>query len=317
MLNRRYLRIKVFQAVYSYWQSEGANITAMENAMFTNIGHTYDLYIALLQVFPELHRAANERIQERKKKRLPTAEDLKPNLKFVTNKALASVLTSSVLKEEGAKRKINWVGEKELMHKLFRTISESEIYKSYMDSSEEGFHHDRSFLVKLFVNEIANYEGLHDLFEERSIYWLEDLDLACAMVKRTIENISGEAGKDIKLKELYSAPGEEEEFVRALFRNTIEQDEEHEQAISAKAKNWEADRIALSDMLLMKMALSEVRAFSMIPVKVTMNEYIEIAKAYSTPKSKNFINGILDKLFTEMRENGSIKKVGRGLIDNK
>lgn len=317
MLNRRYLRIKVFQAVYAYHQSEGGSVASLESAMFTNIGHTYDLYIALLQVFPEIHRAANERIQERKKKRLPTEEDLNPNLKFVTNRALACIITSQVLRDEGEKRRINWVGEKELMQKLFKKLAESEIYHTYMNAADASFNHDRKFLVDLFVEEIANYEGLHDLFEERSIYWLEDLDLACSMVRRTIENISNDEGNNMRLNELYSAPGEEEEFVKVLFRNTIEQNDEHEIAISSKAKNWEADRIALSDMLLMKMALSEVRSFPMIPVKVTMNEYIEIAKAYSTPKSKNFINGILDKLFAEMKERGEIRKVGRGLIDNK
>jgi len=144
---------------------------------------------------------------------------------------------------------------------------------------------------------------------------LEDLDLACSMVKRTIENIKEGESDQLKLKEIYSTPREEEDFVRRLFRSTIELSEGHEKAISEAAKNWEADRIALSDMILMKMALAEVKVFSMIPVKVTMNEYIEIAKAYSTPKSKNFINGILDKLFQAMKVSGEIKKVGRGLID--
>ncbi len=312
MLNRRYVRIKVYQALYALLQSDSANVGAIEKGLIQNIGYTYDLYIALLQVFPELHRCANERITERKKKRLPTDEDLNPNLKFVTNQALAAIITSSLLKEEGEKRKINWVGQKELMQKLFRSLSESEIYQGFMQDERGDFNSDRKFLVEAFVAEIANAEPLHDVFEERSIHWLEDLDLACNMVKRTIENMKD---GDMKLRELYSDPQDEKEFISQLLHQTMEMGAIHEVAISDKAKNWEADRIALSDMILMKMALAEVKTFSMIPVKVTMNEYIEIAKAYSTPKSKNFINGVLDKLFDDYKQSGEIKKVGRGLID--
>lgn len=314
MLSRRYVRIKTFQALYGYWQSDSPNPGAIGRSVLQNIEHTYDLYIALLQIFPQLHVCANERIVERKKKQLPTAEDLNPNLQFVTNKALSALITSSVLRDEGEKRKINWVGHKELMTRMFKSLSNSEVYSKYMAKTSGGFVDDRKFLAELFVKEIANFEDLHEVFEERSIHWMEDLDLACFMVKRTIENMEDEAGT-FKLRELYADPASEKEFISDLFHRTIDLADEHQKAIADSAKNWETDRMALSDIILMKMALAEARTFSMIPVKVTMNEYIEIAKGYSTPKSRNFINGILDKLFEKYQASGEIKKVGRGLID--
>ena len=146
---------------------------------------------------------------------------------------------------------------------------------------------------------------------------MEDLDLAAGSVKRTLEQIREDDGlKDLGLSELDREPAEEYAFATQLFRKCIEHSAEHEEAIAAKASNWESDRIAFSDMILMKMALTEARHFDQIPVKVTLNEYIEIAKAYSTPKSKNFINGVLDKLFIEMKKDGRIRKVGRGLLES-
>jgi N utilization substance protein B len=170
--------------------------------------------------------------------------------------------------------------------------------------------------MDLFIEHIANYGSLHDHYEAKSIYWLEDLDLAATLVKRALEQMSENGERDSFLADLTRDPKEEQEFVTTLLRRCIEFSDEHEKAIAEKASNWEADRIAYSDMILMKMALTEVRVFDQIPVKVTMNEYIEIAKAYSTPKSKGFINGVLDKLFIEMKADGRIRKVGRGLLES-
>ena len=170
--------------------------------------------------------------------------------------------------------------------------------------------------MRFFSELIANNERLQEVFETRSIAWMEDLDLAASLVKRTMEQMRASDPADGFMNEIARDPKEDHDFVSTLFRKTIEYAEEHEKAISEKSSNWESDRIALSDMILMQMALTEVRVFDQIPVKVTMNEYIEIAKAYSTPKSKNFINGVLDKLFIEMRGDGRIRKVGRGLLES-
>ena len=313
MLNRRYLRIKVYQALYAYWQGDGPNAARIEQELHLSIQRTFDLYLALLLVFGEVHRAAERRIEERRNKRLPTAEDLSPNLRFVQNPVLQALMDER-LDTASEKRKVNWVGEQEIVTKILRQFEASEEFQRYMALPEPTFKDHQEVVLHLFVEHIANFDQLQEFFEARSIHWLEDLDLACSMVKRTIEGVR-EGGK-ASLTDLFRGPDEEREFVSTLYRRTIDQGAEHEQAIAEKASNWESDRIALSDMILMKMALTEARVFSEVPVKVTLNEYIEIAKAYSTPKSRSFINGILDKLFAEMKEDGRIRKVGRGLLEN-
>lgn len=315
MLSRRYLRIKVYQALYAFWQSDGGSAAKIEKELFLSIERTYDLYVQLMLLFGELRRIAENRIADRKLKRLPTPEDLNPNRRFVDNPVLVLLSESKRLLIESEKRRLGWMGEGEMLNKLYKQFEESPDYKQYMADPTTSFGRDQALVLKLFLDHISDFEPLHDHCEARSIYWLEDLDLACSLVKRSIETLKA-GDTELALTDLTREPVEEREFVSTLYRKTIELGPEHEKEIGEKAANWETDRIALSDMILMKMALAEAKSFDQIPVKVTMNEYIEIAKAYSTPKSKNFINGILDKLFIEGRESGSIRKVGRGLLEN-
>lgn len=315
MLNRRYLRIKAFQSLYAYWQSDNASAARIEKELFTSIERTYDLYLALLLVFGELRHVAELVFEERKKKRLPTPEDLNPNRRFVDNPVLVTIAQSERLQLECDKRKVSWVGHHELFTTLHREMQNSELMKAYMQEASTTFKQDQGFIVEFFQEFIANNELLQEVFETRSIAWMEDLDLAASLVKRTLEQMRATDTADVFMNEISRDPKEDHDFVSILYRKTIEYAAEHEKAISEKSSNWESDRIALSDMILMQMALTEVRVFDQIPVKVTMNEYIEVAKAYSTPKSKNFINGVLDKLFIEMRSDGRIHKVGRGLLE--
>jgi N utilization substance protein B len=316
MLNRRYLRIKAFQSLYAHWQSDNASAARIEKELFAGIERTYDLYLSLLLVFGELRHVAELVFEERKKKRLPTPEDLNPNRRFVDNPLVRILAESERLRLECEKRKISWVGNHELFTGMYRMLETNEAVKAYMASPESTFKKDQAFVVELFSDLIANSEGLQEVIENRNIAWMEDLDLAASLVKRTLEQMRASDSSDVFMNEIVRDPKEDQEFVSTLFRKTIQHAEEHEKAISEKSSNWESDRIALSDMILMQMALTEVREFDQIPVKVTMNEYIEIAKAYSTPKSKNFINGVLDKLFIEMRGDGRIRKVGRGLLES-
>ena len=316
MLNRRFLRIKVYQSLYAYWQSDDASAARIEKELFNSIERTYDLYLSLFMVFGELRHIAELRIEERLKKRLPTPEDLNPNRRFVDNPLLKSLAQSDRLRLECEKRKISWVGNHELFTKMFREVEASAEHVAYMGETTKDYRRDQGYLVRLFTDVVANSESLQEVFDARTIYWLEDLDLAASMVKRSLELVREGSNTDSVLDDLTRDRQEEQEFVSTLFRRSIQLGEEHEKAIGEKSSNWESDRIALSDMILMKMALTEVRIFDQIPVKVTLNEYIEIAKAYSTPKSKNFINGVLDKLFIEMKADGRIHKVGRGLLES-
>ncbi len=315
MLNRRFLRIKVYQALYAHEQSGGGSAAKTEKELLLGVARTYDLFIHVLQLFGEMRRLAENRIEDRKVKRMPTGDDLAPSRRFVDNPILVKLSESKRLLEESESRKVGWMGEKDLLSQLFKRIQASVEYDTYMFAPEATPAMDRTVLVDLFVEHMAQYEGLHEHVEAKSIHWLEDLDLACAMVKRTLETIDPKE-PDLALTDLGTDTVEERQFITTLYRDTIAAQAKDEELIAVRAKNWEADRIALSDMLLMRMALTEARSFDLIPVKVTMNEYIEIAKAYSTPKSKNFINGILDKLFAEMKEDGTIRKVGRGLLES-
>lgn len=315
MLNRRFLRIKVYQALYAHAQSAGGSAAKNEKELLLGVERTYDLFIHVMMLFGEVRRLAEDRIEERKMKRMPTSEDLAPSRRFVDNPFLAALSGSKLLLQESEKRKTGWAGERDLLMQLQKQITTSAEYLAYMAAPATTPAMDKAIILDLFVEHIAQAEGLHEHVEAKSIHWLEDLDLACSMVKRLIETMKLE-DPDLMLMEPGGGAIEERAFVTTLYRDTIGHQEADEKIIAEKARNWEADRIALSDMLLMRMALTEARSFDLIPVKVTMNEYIEIAKAYSTPKSKNFINGILDKLFAEMRESGAIHKVGRGLLES-
>lgn len=316
MLNRRYLRIKVYHALYAYWQSDDASAARIEKEMLNSIDRTHHIYLGLLATFGELRHIASLRIAERSRKHVPTSEDLNPNMRFVDGPLLRMIAENERLAAECNKHRVSWVGDQDVFTKIHREMEADEGYRAYMDDPEPSFAKEQAFLIRLFTRHIANNAVLQEVFENRSIHWMEDLDLAAGMVKRTLEQIRDDDGpQGLGLPELEREPVEEYAFATQLYRKCIEHDVEHEEAIAAKASNWESDRIAFSDMILMKMALTEVRHFDQIPVKVTLNEYIEIAKAYSTPKSKNFINGVLDKLFIEMKEDGRIRKVGRGLLE--
>jgi N utilization substance protein B len=316
MINRRYLRIKVYHALYAYWQSDNASAARIEKEMLGSIERTTDIFLSLVQVIGELRHQAQLRIEDRLKKKLPTEADLKPSKRFVDHPLVKAIAENERIRIECEKRKVSWVGHGELFQKLLREVEADEAFQQFLNDPEPTFKKDQAYLVRLFTEHIANHESLQEVFESRSIHWLEDLDLAATMAKRAIESVRDEAVIALHLEDLERDMHEDQAFARQLFRKSVELGEEHEAAIAEKASNWESDRIALTDMILMKMALAELRSFEQIPVKVTLNEYIEIAKAYSTPKSKNFINGVLDKLVIEMRSDERIRKVGRGLLES-
>jgi N utilization substance protein B len=315
MLNRRQLRIKVLQALYAFFQSGSENYSRAEGELLTAIERMYDLYIYLLLTFSELRKIAEHRIEENKKKIRPTDEDLNPNRKLVDNRIIHLLETSSELKKISEERKINWLGDEkhELLRKMFLQIRESETYVAQMNSVNDDFESDRSFASDLFKTEIANFPLLYNYFEEESIHWLDDIDLACSMVLKTLKSISPEIQPEIL--PLYKKDDDEKEFILTLFNKTVLMDKENEGLIDALTENWELDRIAKMDIILLKMALTELQVCPSIPTKVTLNEYIEIAKFYSTPKSNIFINGILDKAIERLNKEHKIQKLGRGLVN--
>ena len=314
MLNRRHLRIKVLQILYAFFQSKEIDVSKAQNELLLSVERMYDLYLYLLLTLPEVKRAAEVNNENRKNKLRPNESDLLPNLKWVENSLILKIEESKELNKVSSTRKVNWLGaeNQEIFRKMFLQIKDSETYFEFMENGLKDFEEDKKFALALFKNEIINSEFLHNYIEDKSIYWLDDIDLCCSMALKTLKTVVPD--KEISILSLYKEDDDEKEFILNLCRNTIEMDVENEKLIEILAVNWEVDRIAKMDVLLLKMALVELQTCSNIPTKVTMNEYIEISKFYSTPKSNLFINGILDKAISQLTKEKKIKKIGRGLV---
>ena len=314
MLNRRHLRIKVLQILYAFFQSKEIDVVKAQNELLLSVERMYDLYLYLLLTIPELKRAAETNNENRKNKLRPNESDLMPNLKWVENSLVLKIEESKELNKVSSARKVNWLGaeNQEIFRKMFLQVKDSETYFEFMENGLKDFEEDKKFTLALFKNEIINSEFLHNYIEDKSIYWLDDIDLCCSMALKTLKTAAPD--KEISILSLYKEDDDEKEFILNLCRNTIEMDVENEKLIETLAVNWEVDRIAKMDVLLLKMALVELQTCTSIPTKVTMNEYIEISKFYSTPKSNLFINGILDKAISQLTKEKKIKKIGRGLV---
>jgi transcription antitermination protein NusB len=303
------------QALYGFFQSDSRDLPKAERELFSGIEKIYDLYIFQLALLLELRHVASVITEEAKEKRLPTAGDLNPNMKFIENKFLQQLSENIHLKREINNRRISWNNEFELVKKIFNSVKVSEEFKRYMNVSDDSYQTHRDFIVEMFREFVADFELLNHHYEEKNLHWGDDIYLINPMVIRTIEQFSEGSAPDLPLMPLYKDREEDEQFVKELFRETVMRDAETEKLIGDKTKNWEVERIAMMDVLLMKMAITELLHFSNIPVKVTLNEFIEISKIYSTPKSKIFINGILDKLVADFKTGNMLTKAGRGLME--
>ena len=314
MFNRRQLRIKVLQTLYAFHSDKDGSVEEAHKLLLKALDKTFDLYLLLLMLIGEMQDAAIERIEAGRMKQQPTHEDLHPNTKFVNNKPLRVIIKSKLLAKEAANRSLGWGQEQDLIKRLFKSLVSSDEYSAYMNNEERGFQHDRESLNRMFRKHIVNDESLQEWIEEQSILWSDDLDLASSIVLKTVKTIN-EDSEDVILSEMWKEDGDDREFLEHLFSRTLAMGAEHDKAIEEAASNWDIERIATMDLLLLRMALAEARTFESVPLKVTINEYIDLAKFYSTEKSGAFVNGVLDKLFGAMREDGRIVKTGRGLIE--
>ena len=314
MLNRRHLRIKILHVLFGYYQDEDRDPKRSRQALDHSTQKMQELYLMLLDMVGSMQALAIERIEAGYKKQLPSPEDLNPNTKFVTNKPLRVLANSEHLRKACDAHGVGWANRQELLKAIFRALLDHEEYTEYMASEERGFQVDRESLVRMFRKHMVNFDLFQDMLEEESIFWVDDLDLAASMAIKTIKTIK-EGDEEVELLPLWRDDDDDKTFMEDLFTQTLALGEESEALIKEGAQNWELERIATTDRILMKMALAEARTFESIPLKVTLNEYIELSKYYSTPKSHGFINGILDQLFTKLKEGGKIKKVGRGLIE--
>ena len=314
MLSRRHIRIKVLQALYSYYRDEQPDLAIGLRNLNKSLERIYDLYLYDLSSISEIRNAALERIELASKKHRPTDEDVNPNRAFVDNKVLALVAENMQLGQAKEDRHVSWSEYKDQFKKVFKTIrEEDEQYFRYMRSKPHSFKDDKKLVKYLYATYICQNEFLHQFYEDENIHWADDLDAAQMMTTKTLKTMDETSTEHHPLVKLFKDK-EDEAFGGLLYRKVIARNEEFEQMISNKTSNWETDRIAIIDILLMKMALAELMEFNEIPIKVTLNEYIELAKQYSTPKSGNFINGVLDRLVIELKEEDKIVKIGRGLL---
>ena len=296
-----------------YNQKESMDLKAANKQLLHSVDLMYDLYLYLLLTFQEVRNASLLKMDDRAKKMRPSFDDLNPNRRFVDNPLIAKIIASDEFQDVCKRRNVNWSSDErqEIFRKLFIEIEKSEVYFENMESLGDDFSSVKTFLVQLLRSEIANASLIYSFFEEEEISWMDDIDLACSMVIKTLK-MSSESG-DFEYLPLYKENDDEKDFIQTLLKQTVSLDTESEKLIEDLADNWELDRIAKMDVLLLKMAFAELQSFESIPTKVTINEYLEISKYYSTPKSNVFINGILDKSLKKLTKDKKIIKKGRGL----
>ena len=313
MISRRIIRTKVLQVLYAYYSKDEHSIDNTEKELFFCIQKAYDLYHYLLLLILEIANHAESRIEIKRNKHQPTEEDLNPNTKFVNNLVIRQLRENRHLNAYLEYKKLSWVNHPDLIKELYLFMTESESYVAYMGSNERSYTEDRKFIEKLFNKVILISEDLYQVLEEQSIYWNDDIEFVISMITKTIKRFNEVTGSSQSLMPMFKDQ-EDKNFAKELLRKSIINHDELRELVKEHSKNWDVDRIAFMDVLIMQLAITEFLYFPSIPTKVTMNEYIELSKFYSTEKSRNFINGILDKTLKDLKKSEKINKVGRGLI---
>jgi transcription antitermination protein NusB len=302
------------QTLYAYFQHSGeSSLKKSEQELQFSINKAFDLYHYLILLLIDLANYAESRIDIARQKKMPTAEDLNPNTKFINNEVIDQIRNCEQLLHYIQIQKLSWVNYPELVRAIYMVMLESDDYKTYQAETSHSYEEDKNFICNLYKNVIAQYEPLYQNLEEQSIYWNDEPEFIFGIIIKTLKKFKKADHGGILLMELYKSD-DDREYPKKLLRKVLMNHIEYRELIEKFSKNWDVERIAFIDILLMQMAIAEAIEFTSIPVKVTLNEYLELAKYYSTDKSSIFINGILDKVFSMLKEQNLIKKTGRGLI---
>ena len=307
MINRVLIRLKVIQVVYAYYQNGGKNLEAAEKELFFSLSKAYDLYKYLLLLMVEVTQFADRRIDNRRHKLRPSHEDLNPNTRFIDNAFMAQLMQNVQLEEFRANQKRTWDDEGDFVKHLFEKIEQTKAYQEYMSKEALTYEDDRELWRKLYRSTIAQNETIDEILEEQSLYWNDDKAIVDTFVLKTIKRFDPENGAEQELLPEYK-DDEDKEFARKLLRAAITNAEAYRKLMENNAKNWDMERFAFMDILIMQVALAEIFAFPSIPVSVSLNEYVEIAKMYSTPKSGSFINGMLDSIVSQLKSENKLNK---------
>lgn len=312
VLNRRHIRVKVMQSIYAMHQKSSDDIEKEEKFLRQSIDNIKDLYLIMLTSMTEIRKKEIVFLEASSKKHLATPEEKNPNKKFVNNAVLQLLEENSSLNSALEKRKINnWSMNDDYILILLNDIKQSKLFEKYMSTNITSFEEDKQFVIDMFTELIAPNEKLYEYLEDDKLTWIDDIPLVNTQIVKQLQQISETS--EYRVPKLYKDE-EDMEFVSLLFRNTVLNEVELAKQYIDKTPNWDADRIAEIDTIILKMAICEFFKFPSIPIKVTINEYLEIAKEYSTPKSSIFINGILDNLVKEFQTQNKIIKTGRGLM---
>ena len=307
MINRVLIRLKIVQIVYAYYQNGGKNLDTAEKELFFSLSKAYDMYNYLLLLMVEITKQAERKQSAAKNKLLPTAEELYPNTKFVDNRFIAQLEVNKQLLEFSETQKKTWDNEAEFVKGLCEKIMASDIYKEYMASETSSYEEDRELWRKLYKRIIFNNDELDQVLEDQSLYWNDDKEIVDTFVLKTIKRFEEKNGAKQELLPEFKDE-DDQDFARRLFRRTILNADYYRHLISENTRNWDLDRVAFMDVIIMQIALAEILSFPNIPVSVTLNEYVEIAKLYSTPKSGSFINGTLDGIVNILKKENKLTK---------
>ncbi|MDD2326725.1 MAG: transcription antitermination factor NusB [bacterium] len=307
MINRNLIRIRIVQIVYSWYQNRNKDLRSAEKELLFGLQKSYDLYFYLLSLMVELTKAYENRVETKKNKHLPSWEDLNPNTHLIQNKFIQQLSGNRQLQKYFAERPIIWDADTSFLKNLLDTILDSETYKTYTEIALPSYEEDREFWRKCFKQFIYLNEELDEILEDECIYWNDDVEIVQSFVLKTIKKFSEDKGEEQPLLPMFKDE-EDREFALKLLHNTILNEKTYRALIEKHTEKWDFERIAFMDLIIMQVALSEILTFESIPTSVSLNEYIEIAKSYSTPKSSIFINGILDAIVQEIKEENRIFK---------
>ncbi|MCX7550217.1 transcription antitermination factor NusB [Xanthomarina sp. F2636L] len=314
MLNRRHIRIKVMQTIYSFKGGESDSFDKEQKFLLHSLDNIYNLYLLLISLLIEVQKKSEDHLDKSSKKHLATKEEKDPNKKLVNNEVLLMLKNNVLLQDELEQRgTVNWDLDSEYVDIIFREILASDLYAQYMQTKTTSFKEDKEFVVDVFTEIIAPNNKLYDYIEDKNLTWLDDLPVVNTAILKLLRKVKQDSLSTYFLPKLYKDI-EDKSYAIELFKKTLLNQSKFSDIINDKTQNWDSERIASLDNVLLKLAICEIQKFPSIPVKVTINEYLEIAKEYSTPKSSIFINGILDKLIKEYQENDTLNKTGRGLM---
>ena len=315
MVTRRFLRIKVLQALYAAEKNQQEDFNVSAKKLDSVIKNFQVLSVYFLSLLPEIVHYRTVRLEEFKEKINPTEEDLNPNTKFINNKVIKQIGENTKIKQFCVNNKIDWSNRYDFIAQIYSEIANSDIFLTYINSTENNYSEDKAFVLDILSNIFAESELLHWFLEEKNVHWFDDYNDALLTAYKYIDKFKENQSNNIPLIPLFKDE-EEVVFYKELFRKTLLHNAEYQQRIDGKLQRWESERIMDVDTIIMKMAICELTHFHTIPIKVTINEYIELAKLYSSRKSGVFINGILDSIITDLKNEGGLNKMGRGLIND-